>query len=172
MILCGVSPSFAFDMPGIYSVRLNVSNAAKLWSMDAMILTVRDITPPVADAGRDQKVAVGTAINLSGASSKDNVGIVGWHWNFSYDGKEWSIAGENITVRFDRAGVYNIVLTVLDGAGNRGEDRINITVVKPPAIVDKTYISGPPFLALLIVLAVLAVGGIYVQLVRRKRSVR
>jgi PKD repeat protein len=172
MILYGVSPSFAFDVPGVYSIKLNVSDAAKLWNIDAMILTVRDITPPEADAGKDQKVAIGTTVNLSGAFSKDNVGIVTWHWNFNYDGKAWNIDGENVSVKFDRAGIYDIVLTVLDGAGNRGEDRVNITVVEPPANVYRTYISSPPFLALLMVLAILAIGGIYVHLTRGKRKVR
>jgi PKD repeat protein len=172
IVLSGVSPLFFFGVPGIYSVRLNVSDAARLWGMDAMILTVRDITPPLADAGKDQKVAIGTTVNLSGARSNDNVGIVRWYWNFTFDKEAQSIDGENVSLRFDKAGTYEVVLTVVDGAGNRGEDRVNITVVEPPAIVYRTYISSPPFLALLMVLAILAIGGIYVHLARGKRRAR
>jgi PKD repeat protein len=172
IVLYGVSPSFIFRVPGSYSVKLNVSDAARLWGMDAMILTVRDITPPVADAGNDQKVAIGTTVNLSGARSNDNVGIVRWYWTLTYDKEAQSIDGENVSLRFDKAGIYEVALTVVDGAGNRGEDRVNITVVEPPAIVYRTYISSPPFLALLMVLAILAIGGIYVHLAKGKRRAR
>jgi PKD repeat protein len=159
IILHEVSPSFGFDMPGVYRVRLNVSNEAGLWSIDTMVLTVRDITPPVANAGTDQRVTIGTPVNLSGGLSNDNVGITVWHWNFTYDGKVWNLEGENASVRFDRAGVYNILLTAVDMAGNRGEDQVTITVVAPPmppTNVENGGLNG--FLVLLIAVAVAAVG--------------
>jgi hypothetical protein len=130
---------------------------------------VRDITPPLAVAGKDQRVTIGIIVQLSGALSRDNVGIVDWFWNFIYDGKAESLVGENVSFKFEKAGVYEVVLTVVDGAGNRGEDRVVITV-KP---VVSVVVEGPPGLLWMSVLVIaIAVAGIAGYVVMRKRRAR
>jgi PKD repeat protein len=163
VVLYGVSPSFTFTVPGVYCVQLNVSDAAGLWREDAMTLAVMDTTPPVAVAGKDQRVTIGSTVLLSGAFSTDNVGIVDWFWNFNYDGKAQSLEGSTVQFKFDRPGVYEVVLTVVDGAGNRGEARVVITV-EPKVNVLQGLLWMP------VLLIAMAVAGIAGYVVMRKRK--
>jgi hypothetical protein len=127
--LFGIQPSYKFDVPGIFVVTLNISDAAGNWGLATMKIIVKDITPPVADAGRDQEVPVGTTIILNASGSSDNVGIEMYFWNFTYYGKKQSLGGAITNFIFIKGGVFNIILTVIDGAGNFNEDYVNITVV-------------------------------------------
>ena len=127
--LQGISPSFTFEIPGIYNVRLNVSDAAGHLDHDLMTLTVRDITAPVAVAGDDMIVAVGSTVILNGSLSTDNGIIERYSWTFIYDGEEQSIEGSVVDFVFEKGGVYDILLAVIDQFNNIGEDRITITVM-------------------------------------------
>jgi len=122
-------PQYRFNRPGVFVVTLNVSDAAGNWGRDTLQIIVKDITPPVADAGRDQTVPVGTEVELNGSLSTDNVGIETYSWTFVYDGKTKRL--EEMTDRFvfDKGGVYEVVLKVADLAGNLGTDKVSITVV-------------------------------------------
>ena len=127
--LYGVSPSFTFNMPGVYSVKLNVSDAAGNRHEDAMTLIVNDVTPPFADAGPDRTVPVGSTVVLNGSLSMD-IGVISkCYWNFSYDGKAQSLGGLVVSFTFGKGGVYEVVLTVVDLAGNLNNDTVIITVI-------------------------------------------
>jgi PKD repeat protein len=168
VILTGASPSYTFVIPGVYPVKLNVSDASGFSSVDAMVLLVRDTKPPVAEAGPDQKVAAGTMVVFSGSHSTDNWGIELYFWNFTYDGKPQSLGNETNFFRFDKEGVYEIVLTVVDRDGNRAEDRFTVTVT--PA--GNVFGIAPPVMTL-IVLAIIAVAAVCVLAflkMRKKRS--
>jgi hypothetical protein len=127
--LFGVHPDYTFDNPGVFIVTLNVTDAAGNRGTDTMKITVIDITPPVADAGQDQKVPVGSTIILNGSQSTDNIGIGKYTWNFTYDGKTKSLEGNAVSFTFSNGGAYEIVLSVFDLAGNSGNDKVLITVV-------------------------------------------
>ena len=129
IMVYGISPTFKFDVPGVYFVTLNVSDAAGHRHDDVMTLIVKDITPPAADAGQDQRVPVGSRVDLNGSRSTDNDRIATYLWNFNYNGEAQSLAGREVSFEFGKGGVYEGVLTVVDRAGNFDEDRINITVV-------------------------------------------
>ena len=163
IVLYGVSPSFSFIVPGLYHVQLNVSDAAGFRGEDVMTLTVKDITPPVANAGRDQRVLEGSTVMFDGSRSTDNCGVEKYFWNFTYDGKAQSLEGKKVSFKFDKAGVYVVVLTVVDGAGNRGEDRVVITVEPKVNIM-------PGLLSILVLL--IAVSGIASYVVTKKRKAR
>jgi PKD repeat protein len=160
IVLYGVSPSFIFIVPGVYYVKLKVSDAAGFWADDAMTLTVKDITPLVANAGRDQTVLVGNTVVLDGSPSTDNGVTERYFWNFTYNGKAQSLEGRTVQFKFDKPGVYVVVLTVVDGAGNRGEDRVVITV-EPTVNVLQGLLWMPVLL--------IAVAGIAGYVVTRKR---
>jgi PKD repeat protein len=129
VLLYGVSPSFTFTIPGIYSIRLNVTDAAGHWHEDAMALTVNDVTPPVADAGPDREVPVGAAVSFDGTPSTDNVGISEYSWTFTYEGIPRTLEGAVVQFTFDRGGKYELVLTVADPSGNLDDDSVIISVV-------------------------------------------
>ena len=127
--LHGPRPAHRFDNPGIFTVELNVTDVAGNWQMSAVNITVCDTTAPVADAGRDRLVPAGNSVVLDGELSADNVGIGTCSWNFTYDGKTKSLEGKVVSFVFDKGGIFEIILTVFDRAGNKGNDTVVVTVV-------------------------------------------
>ncbi|RLF70558.1 MAG: hypothetical protein DRN40_04310 [Thermoplasmata archaeon] len=127
--LSGVRVSHLFLHPGVYVITLNVSDAAGNWDIDTVTITVRDTTPPVAKAGEDQRVPVGAMVVLNASQSTDNMAIVKYLWNISYLDNIVHLKGKVASFRFEKGGVYEVVLTVVDAEGNRGVDTLTITVI-------------------------------------------
>jgi len=128
-VLHGVAPGHTFDAPGVYTVKLTVSDAAGHSHEDTMALTVRDVTPPSADAGPDRSVPVGSNVTLDASASTDNVGVDGWSWAIAYQGSVRDLEGAVVHFTFDEAGTYEVQLSVEDASGNTAEDTLVITVV-------------------------------------------
>ena len=78
-----------------------------------------DVVPPLADAGPDQTVEKGTAVNFDASGSTDNVGITSYAWDFdASDGIQKDASGKNVSNFFNTPGVYTVTLTVTDASGN------------------------------------------------------
>jgi plastocyanin len=88
-----------------------------------------DIGPPTADAGPDSEVPEGALVSLNGSGSTDDRGVIIWTWTFPYDGDTVVLRGETTQFIFDIPGVYQVVLVVMDAAGNWGKDQVNVTVL-------------------------------------------
>jgi PKD repeat protein len=88
-----------------------------------------DTEPPVADAGADRTVSLGQTVAFDGSRSSDDVGIVSWEWSLSYAGSNLRFGGETALFTFERAGLYQVTLTVTDAAGNSDTDLFWISVV-------------------------------------------
>ena len=86
---------------------------------------VSDSVAPVAKAGSDRIVDAGVAVVFDAGGSRDNVGITGILWDFG-DGE--SAMGLSVSHVYDSAGVFNVTLTVEDGAGNKDTDQVTVTV--------------------------------------------
>ena len=129
IFLYGVRPEYRFDNWGIYVVTLNVSDASGNWAISSMTVTVNDITPPIADAGSYQRVAVGSTVILNGSLSTDNGIISIYTWTFTYLGEMKVLEGEAVVFTFEVGGVIEATLTVVDQHGNSGDDKVTITVV-------------------------------------------
>ena len=123
----GPTPSYIFTVPGIYNVTLNVTDAAGHWTTDTMTVTVNDITRPVADAGSDLVVEVGTTVIFDGIGSYDNIGIVNYTWTFM-DGIPIALYGSQAEHEFIVPGIFIVTLNVSDAAGNRATATVNVTV--------------------------------------------
>jgi parallel beta-helix repeat protein len=123
--LTGQKPTYTFNTPGVYTMTLNVTDAAGNWATDTVVITVLDITKPVANAGSDKTINVGTAVTFDAGGSTDNVGIVSYEWNFG-DGTTGT--GIKATHTYASQGTYTATLTVKDSAGNTATDSITITV--------------------------------------------
>ena len=111
-----------------------------------------DVDAPVADAGPDQKVNVGSTVNFDAGGSSDDVGIVSYEWNFG-DGTLGT--GETATHEYIDAGDYTVTLIVKDAAGNQATNTMVVTV-KPKeafswwiAAVAGMVAAGIPILAIL-----------------------
>ncbi|UCE73493.1 MAG: PQQ-binding-like beta-propeller repeat protein [Methanomassiliicoccales archaeon] len=126
--LYGPNPKFPFEIPGVYTVVLIVKDEYDNIGFDTMTVTVLDIEPPVADAGLDQTVEIGTAVVFDGTNSTDNIGIDKYIWTFIYDNLKTELWGMNPQFGFDFIGMYLITLNVSDAAGNWDTDTVNVTV--------------------------------------------
>ena len=74
---------------------------------------------PIALAGPDQIVDVGSTVMFNGSKSSDNIGIVNYTWEFGYNGTSVNLYGVITNFTFDIVGNYNILLIVRDEAGNQ-----------------------------------------------------
>ena len=69
------NPSFTVDKPGDYRISLRVTNALGVQSAPDEVLVSTTNTPPVAEAGPAQSIAVlGTTVQLDGTQSYDDDG--------------------------------------------------------------------------------------------------
>jgi PKD repeat protein len=110
---------------------------------------VSDSAVPVAKAGSDRIVDAGVTVVFDAGGSRDNVGIAKVLWDFG-DGE--SAMGLSVSHVYDTAGVFNVTLTVEDGAGNKGLDYVLVTVqeqIKP--------VITPTLVLLIVVVVVLVV---------------
>ena len=161
-ILKGVNPTYTFTKPATYTVTLNVTDAAGYWAIDTVVITVLDVTPPVADAGPEQKVMVGETVVFNGSGSTDNVGVVSFEWDF---GDETAGTGSIINHIYTEQGEYTVTLTVKDAAGNSATDSIIIHVKTPPSGFT-LWIIG----ATATVVAIIALGALIARFVLGRRT--
>jgi len=130
--LTGVNPTYTFETVGGYTVTLDVADAAGNHATDTVVITVLDVTDPVADAGSDQTVEVGETVSFNADDSTDNVGITSYEWDFG-DGTTGS--GVTSTHTYDKSGTYTITITLEDAAGNVGTDSVSVSVEKKGCII-------------------------------------
>jgi PKD repeat protein len=130
--LDGVAVEYTFDNADVIVVTLTVEDEAGNSDTDQMTVTVLDITDPVADAGPDQTVAIGTEVTFDGSNSTDDTGVVSWVWTFEDDGDDVTRSGETATYTFENAGTFVVTLEVEDEAGNSDTDTVTIRVSEPP----------------------------------------
>ncbi len=138
---------YCFAEPGIYSVTLNVTDSAGNTGSDWLLVDVRDITTPVADAGPDRNASVGERVIFNGSGSADNVGIVNYTWNMDDGLENIALWGVSPAHEFQTAGAWAAVLTVRDSAGLEGTDVVVVTVTadtEPPAAdAGIGWLAGP-----------------------------
>jgi len=127
-IIMSSLPLFKFDIPGIYTVTMNVTDEAGNWATDTLNITVLDTVLPHADAGSGLEIDAGTIYRFNGTGSGDNVGIVNYTWIFEYDEKTVTLFGPSPEFTFEVPGEYDIDLIVTDADGNSATDWISITV--------------------------------------------
>lgn len=124
--LTGVSPTYTFANPGTYTVTLNVIDGAGHYATDTVVITVLDVTKPVADAGFDKTIVVNTEVGFNASGSSDNAGIVSYEWDFG-DGANGT--GITTTHTYTNPGTYLVTLTVKDAANNTGTDSTTVTAL-------------------------------------------
>lgn len=115
-------------------------------------LDATDSVAPVAAAGSDLVVDQGANVTFDGGGSSDNVGIIDFIWDFG-DGSSGS--GLRVFHIFDKAGVYDVTVTVKDVGGYSANDVLVVTVSE--AVVDGPWPWLVPIaVSALVVLLVLA----------------
>lgn len=125
--LFGVKPSYTFETPGIYTVKLNVTDAEGHFTTDTVVITVRDMTPPLIEIGNYATVVENAPVNLDASGSYDNVGIIDYQWDFG-DGTFENSTIPSVIHTYAKPGVYTVTLAVMDGTGNVDATSISIVV--------------------------------------------
>ncbi len=124
----GERVSVTIEEPGEYDGTLKLTDPAGHWTMANFTITVRDIVPPVADAGPDQTVDQGSEMTFDGSSCTDNVGVVTWRWVIRMPEGSVTLYGVHPTFVFNESGEYLVTLEVSDAAGKMALDTITVTV--------------------------------------------
>jgi PKD repeat protein len=159
IILTEPSPSFTFDLPGVYDVTLEVMDAAKNSASANVTVMVKDITRPVTPPISDITTKKGEKVTFDGSGSTDNVGIVRWVWTFNEDSKTRELEGEIVKFKFNSAGEYDITLTVYDADGNMAIQTFTVTVE------GTGWLLWVALGAVVVIVAMVAIG-----LLRRRRA--
>jgi len=85
-------------------------------------------TPPTANAGSDQTVAVGSDITLDGSGSTDSDGTID-SYSWSDGTTTWTGVAPTISTTGWSTGDYTITLTVTDNDGATDTDTVVVTVI-------------------------------------------
>jgi len=127
--LYGPLANWTFDDAGSYLVTLTVTDESRHQGVDSLTVNVTDITPPVADAGPSRTIRQGDVAQMDGSGSHDNVGIVNHTWTFDYFDQQVSLEGSVVDFKFDRAGEFDVTLTVRDAVGLEATDHVIVHVM-------------------------------------------
>jgi PKD repeat protein len=138
--------SYVFSDPGIYTVTLNVSDAAGNWNLRLFNVTVKDVTNPIIGVF-DVEVDEDSIFSFDGSKCSDNVGIDNWTWSFKDGNNDILIYGSSPSYTFADPGVFGVTLTARDEAGRSASGQFLVTVrdVTKPEIEagsDRTIVEG------------------------------
>ncbi len=120
-----------YDILGTYDYIIWTKDYSSNWNLSSGQFTIRDLTPPSANAGSDQNVFLGTTVSFDGSGSTDNVEVVNFTWTFT-DITAQTLYGIGASYTFDNIGVFEITLTVKDASGNSGTDVMKVSVTDIP----------------------------------------
>ncbi|NIP36003.1 MAG: PKD domain-containing protein, partial [Thermoplasmata archaeon] len=139
--LTGLMPTYTFSTPGRYVVTMVATDAAGNSDTDDLVVLVRDVTPPDADAGRDRTVDEDAWAFFDGSATTDNGPDfpkgANFEWTFTVGEMITRVTGRTAGYVFNTPGVYNVTLNVTDEAGNWDVDYVIYTVLDTtPPMVD------------------------------------
>ncbi len=130
--LYGINVSYKFSVPDKYKITLNITDAAGNWDSDIIVVDIRDITPPTADAGTDLMIELGRTVYFDATDSYDNDPTLfktgNFSWSFNYIGNNIILYGAEQEFRFRKVNVFNVFLTVKDKWGNQDSDDLIVRV--------------------------------------------
>ena len=135
-----VSPTFTADVSGIYVAQLVVRDAQIESFPDTVLIYAN--TAPVADAGPDQEVAIGSSVALDGTGSYDEDGdALTYAWSFATRPAGSSAAIDNATSAIagftpDVFGDYVVRLVVNDGVEDSAPDTATIKTFNNPPVAE------------------------------------
>jgi len=132
--LYGVSPGYTFLNAGNFPITLKVTDVAGNQATDSIIVTVIDITKPLAYAGGNRTVVQGNTVTFDGSGSTDNVAVTNYTWSLDDEGKQFRY-GITAQYTFTRAGNYTVSLIISDNAGNQDTDTFIVKVVESDKIL-------------------------------------
>jgi RHS repeat-associated protein len=132
--------SSTYRAVGSYTFELKVTDVNGSNSMDTVTVTIQPVDNvfPVANAGQDQIVSLGSVVTLDATASSDNLGVSQFHW---YLEGSWVGTGALFDYTGLAEGTYNFLLHVFDSSNNSSSDTVDITVL-PQDILPPVVIAG------------------------------
>jgi large repetitive protein len=142
-------PIHTFTVAGTYDVELIAADAEGLTDTTIITITVNGLTNEAPVAIATATPLIGSApldVSFTGSNSTDDVGVVGYLWDFM-DGSPTSTDADPPIHAFTVSGTYDVELTVTDGGGLTATTVITITVngltnEAPVAIATATPLIG------------------------------
>jgi YD repeat-containing protein len=144
-----IRPCFVADLPETYVVQLIVNDGSFDSRPDTVTVSTHN-SPPVANAGPEQTVAVTHTVTLDGSGSEDVDGdLLSFKWSFASQpagskAKLSDPAALKPTFTVDAPGTYVVQLMVNDGKGASKPDTVTITTRNSRPVAD----AGPDQTAL------------------------
>ena len=139
-----VAPRFTADRPGSYLIQLIVSDG-KISSVPDTVIISTENSRPIANAGPDQSVRVGTLVMLNGGRSTDVDGDpLTYTWRLANvpPGSGATLSNPdsiNPALLIDLPGRYLIALTVSDGKLSSLPDTVAVSTENSPPVAN----AGP-----------------------------
>ncbi len=135
------NPRFVADRSGLYRIQLIVQHGDLVSAPDVVeVMVFSTNRAPVANAGPDRTVLVGTAVPLDGSASTDEDGDpLGYRWTLISmpEGSAAALSDAaivNPTFVADLAGVYVVELVVNDGECDGVADTVTVTTGETPNV--------------------------------------
>jgi len=158
---------FKISQNGSHMIRYHSIDMVGNTENEHAVELVVDAVPPIADAGKDLDVLLGSKITLSGTGSKDNVRIVNWTWKVvTPEDQTLVFYGMEVDLVCNRTGEYLIQLTVKDEVAHSGSDLIKINVRESKGVTG----SGLVLLTLIILVLMIALLLIWYRNKKRKEK--
>ncbi len=125
-------PNFTVDFPGTYEVQLVVNDGAENSALDTVVINTQN-SMPVANAGSDQIVPIGSTVQLDGSNSNDMDGdplTYLWALIAMPAGSTATLFDTSVvspTFVADLPGIYVVQLMVNDGTDDSDPATVTIT---------------------------------------------
>ena len=132
----GLTPSCVYTTPGDKTVTLTVSDGNTVLGSGSVTITVGSPPlpwrSPIAHAGSDQIVALGSEVSFSGADSTAPYGRLTYSWTFGANADPATSDAEMPFCIYNKPGTKTVTLTVTDSATELTDSDEVIINVKPP----------------------------------------
>ncbi|WP_052696197.1 PKD domain-containing protein [Palaeococcus ferrophilus] len=136
------NPSHVYELPGVYTATLTVTDSGGLKAVFSRTITVRpENEPPTADfTFSPENPLTEQEITFRDESSDPDGSIVGWSWDFG-DGS--SSTDKNPVHAYAGEGNYTVTLTVRDNKGAEDTVKMAVLVEKAPETATSTETESP-----------------------------
>lgn len=133
-------------MMGPHNITLRAIDTSGNFDDDRVVVTVRDMTDPLAIAGDDVIIDQHNLVQFNGTRSTDRSVDLNFTWEIAYV-TSIMLYGPDPLFTFDEAGSFEVVLSVRDQSGNIGSDSMMVTVLDTtaPYIIKLKDRSVPQF---------------------------